>query len=167
MRYDAGFEKLCGALEGTGAFLVVADRKGRVNAMTIGWAQAGYIWGGPVLTVLVRPSRYTHGLLENASYFSVCVPAPGQLEQELAFCGSRSGREYDKIRACGLKLREGAANGVKYLDGCELVYQCGLSGKTELKRETLPADVLERYYPGQDAPHTLYFGKIIKAERPG
>jgi flavin reductase (DIM6/NTAB) family NADH-FMN oxidoreductase RutF len=165
MRYDANFDRLCGALEGGGAFLVVEDRMGRVNVMTIGWAQAGFAWGRPVLSVLVRPSRHTHALLAKADGFSVCVPRPGEMKDALAFCGSRSGRDYDKARACALKLGEGARERIKYIEGCELVYQCVLSGTAELKRETLQADISERYYPGQEAPHTLYFGSIIKAER--
>jgi flavin reductase (DIM6/NTAB) family NADH-FMN oxidoreductase RutF len=164
MKYSENFGKLCGALEGSGAFLVVENKKGRVNAMTIGWGQAGFIWGEPVLTVLVRPSRYTHSLLESATHFSVCVPRPGELAKELAFCGSRSGREYDKVRACGLTLKDGIVKGSKYLAGCALVYQCELRGTAALKRETLGPVEREQYYPGAEAPHTLFFGKIIKAE---
>ena len=165
MNYSKNFDKLCGALEGSGAFLVAENKHGRVNAMTIGWAQAGFMWGEPVLTVLVRPSRYTHALLEGATHFSVCVPRTGELSKELAFCGSKSGRDYDKVRACGMKLKDGAVKGVKYLDGCALVYQCELRGSAALKRETIGREELERYYPAADAPHTLFFGKILKAEQ--
>lgn len=165
MKYCDNFDVLCEGLEGAGAFLVVEDKKGRVNVMTIGWAQAGVIWGEPVMTVLVRPSRYTHFMLGNASHFSVCVPRSGEMKKELAFCGTKSGRDFDKIRVCAMKLKEGAVKGLKYLDGCGLVYQCGRYGTAELKRETLSAAALEKYYPGTDAPHTLYFGKIIKAEQ--
>ncbi len=165
MKYSENFGKLCGALEGNGAFLVVENKKGRVNVMTIGWAQAGFIWGEPVLTVLVRHSRYTHLLLQGAGHFSVCVPRTGELSAELAFCGSKTGRDYDKVRACGLKLKDGAAQGLKYLDGCGLVYQCELRGTVQLKRETLGRDELEKYYPGAEEPHTMFFGKILKAEQ--
>lgn len=164
MRYDENFEELCEAMEGAGAFLVVEDAKGRVNAMTIGWAQLGVIWGEPIMSVLVRPSRHTYSLLETAKYFSVCVPRRGELKKELAFCGSKSGREYDKIRACGLKLRDGAAKGLKYLDGCALVYQCELYGRTALAGEKLAPAALKKYYAPAETPHTLYFGKVIKAE---
>lgn len=164
MNYYDNFGELCGAMEGDGAFLVVEDKKGRVNVMTIGWAQAGVIWGVPILTVLVRPSRHTHSMLENAAHFSVCVPRGGGMRKELAFCGTKSGREYDKVRACALKLKEGTVKGLKYLEGCRLVYQCELYGKTDLRRETLAPAALEKYYPGHDAPHTLYFGKVLKAE---
>jgi flavin reductase (DIM6/NTAB) family NADH-FMN oxidoreductase RutF len=165
MKYCDNFEKLCEALEGAGAFLVVEDKIGRLNAMTIGWAQVGVIWGQPIMSVLVRPARHTHALLEDASHFSVCVPRRGELKKELAFCGTKSGRDYDKIRACGLKVLQGYGKKVKYLDGCELVYQCELYGKTKLERASLPAAVTGRYYPGHDEPHTLYFGKILKADK--
>lgn len=163
MRYDENFGKLCEALEGPGAFLVVEDKKGRINAMTIGWAQLGVVWGQPVMTVLVRTSRHTHSMLENASHFSVCVPRRGEMQKELAFCGAKSGRDYDKIRACGLSLKHGE-RGMKYIDGCSLVYQCELYARTEVRPETLMKAAAEKYYQGGDAPHTVYFGKIIKTE---
>ena len=162
MKYSENFGRLCEALEGSGAFLVV-ESEGRVNAMTIGWAQAGVIWGQPVMTVLVRPSRYTHRLLEKAKTFSVCVPRRGELKKELAFCGSKSGRDYDKIRACGLKVAAGEA-GVKYLEGCALVYQCEICGRTDLRDGSVAEPALGRYYPDPADLHTLYFGRIIKAE---
>ncbi|MHB0996158.1 MAG: flavin reductase family protein [Elusimicrobiales bacterium] len=164
MRYDEYFNELCGAMEGAGAFLVVEDAKGRVNTMTIGWAQLGVIWGEPIMSVLVRPSRHTYSLLETAAHFCVCVPRPGELKKELAFCGSKSGREYDKIRACGLKLKDGAGKGLKYIDGCALVYQCALYGRAALPRGGLAPEALKKYYGPAETPHTLYFGKVIKAE---
>ena len=86
MRYDDNFGKSCEALEG----------RGGSNVMTIGWTQLGVVWGEPVLSALVRLSRHTYALLEKTPYFSVCVPRRGELAKELAYCGPRSGREYDK-----------------------------------------------------------------------
>jgi flavin reductase (DIM6/NTAB) family NADH-FMN oxidoreductase RutF len=40
------------------------------NPMTIGWGSIGEIWHMPVFTVLVRPTRYTFGLMENAKDFT-------------------------------------------------------------------------------------------------
>ncbi len=165
MRYTEHFDELCEALEGAGAFLVVEDSIGRVNVMTIGWAQLGPVWGEPVLTVLVRPSRHTFALLAKASHFSVCVPRRGELKQELAFCGSKSGRDYDKARACGLKLKDGAAKGIKYIEGCGLVYQCELYGSTRLAEGDPAPAALSGFYPGAKDLHALFFGKVIKADR--
>lgn len=161
MRYDENFSKLCEALEGPGAFLVV-EKAGRVNAMTIGWAQAGVVWGQPMMTVLVRPSRHTHAMLDGAQGFTVCVPRRGELKKELAFCGSKSGREHDKIRACGLTVKSGYS-GLKYLDGCALVYFCESFARTEMKAGTVAETARGKYYPEGDL-HSVYFGRIVKAE---
>lgn len=163
MQYQERFDKLCQALEGAGAFLVVTNQKGLANIMTIGWAQAGVIWGVPVMTVFVRPSRYTHSLLAAAPNFSVCVPGAGTMTKELSFCGSKSGREYDKARACAFTLQTGVTKSIKYIAGSSLVYQCASYGHAQLKAENIPAAVREKYYSLGD-PHTLYFGKIIKVE---
>ncbi|MCM2267099.1 MAG: flavin reductase [Elusimicrobiales bacterium] len=165
MKYSEHFDKLCAALEGSGAFLVVEDHIGRINIMTIGWAQVGVVWGQPVMTVLVRPSRHTHDLMAKAAHFSVCVPRQGGMQKELAYCGSKSGRDYDKARVCGLTLKEGYGRKVKYIEGCELVYQCELYGNTGLQLDKAAPPVLSRYYPGGDDPHTVYFGRIVKAEK--
>jgi flavin reductase (DIM6/NTAB) family NADH-FMN oxidoreductase RutF len=92
------------ALAGEGVFLVVLDKNGRANSMTIGWGEVGIIWSRPVFTVLVRRSRYTYDCLLSADSFTVNVPSTGQLEEELLFCGTKSGRDLDKAAACGLTL---------------------------------------------------------------
>lgn len=161
MRYDENFPKLCEALEGSGAFLVV-ESGGKVNAMTIGWAQAGVIWGQPIMTVLVRPSRHTHSMLEGAKGFTVCVPRRGELKKELAFCGAMSGREHDKIKVCNFTVKSGPS-GLKYIDGCAQVYFCEAYGRTEMKGGTVAGPALKKYYQDGDL-HTVYFGRILKAE---
>jgi len=158
MKYSDNFDKFCKALEGSGAFLVVTRENGKTNIMTIGWAQMGYIWGKPVMTVLVRPSRYTHGLMEKAAHFTVCVPPEGKMRKELAFCGAKSGRDLDKVKECGFSLKEGR-DGAKYIAGSELVYECATLERTQVLPETLAQSVNAAYYPDGDH-HTLYFGGI-------
>lgn len=103
--YRALLDETCGQLP-KGAFLMVDG-----NPMTIGWAQFGVIWGRPVCTVFVRHSRHTHALLEKSNVFTVSVPAAGTMREALAYCGSHSGRDGDKLaglRACRC-LRRGPA----------------------------------------------------------
>ena len=123
IQYFERFEDFCKGLSGAGAFLVVQDAKGKPNPMTIGWAAMGPVWGEAVLAVLVRPSRHTHGLIGRAKVFSVNVPIDG-LRKELAFCGSRSGRDVDKVKACGLKVLPGRLPQVSVLADCGLFYEC-------------------------------------------
>ena len=69
------YDKIIKALT-NGAFLTVKDRAGNINTMSIAWATLGIAWKVPVLMVMVRPSRYTFGLIENADDFTVTFPLP-------------------------------------------------------------------------------------------
>jgi flavin reductase (DIM6/NTAB) family NADH-FMN oxidoreductase RutF len=159
--FTEGFAELCRALRDGGAFLVVQDEKGRPNAMTIGWALAGVVWGEPVMTVLVRPSRHTFGLLQKQRRFSVCVPPAGKMAEELAFCGSKSGRDCDKVKELGLKAAPGLETGVSVLEDCELFYECQTVQRSGVLKDSLEADIISGYYPQGDF-HTVYNGRILR-----
>lgn len=88
-----------------GAFLTVSHA-GRDNTMTIGWGNIGVIWNKPIFTVLVRPSRFTFGLLEASGEFTVSVPLT-DMSKALALCGSKSGRDMDKFAAAALQKLPG------------------------------------------------------------
>ena len=87
-----------------GAFLTVkAD--GDLNTMTIGWATIGFIWQKPIFMVAVRDSRHTFGIMERASDFTVSVPS-GDMKDQIMFCGTKSGRDMDKFKECGLEIMD-------------------------------------------------------------
>ena len=79
-----------------GAFLNVSDGQ-KDNTMTIGWANLGFMWKKPILTVMVRHSRYTYELIEKADCFTLSLPLSTDLKKELGICGTKSGRNVDKF----------------------------------------------------------------------
>lgn len=80
--------------------LTVRDGE-RVNAMTASWGSLGVLWNKPVLTCFVRPQRHTYSLMEKEERFSVAFMSESHRDA-LRLCGSRSGRDMDKIEASGL-----------------------------------------------------------------
>ncbi len=140
-----------------GAFLTVkcADK---INTMTIGWATIGIIWQKPILTIAVRPTRYTFSIIEQINNFTVSVPYSG-MKEELNFCGTRSGRDYDKFKKCNLKMldSEKVASPIIQLEG--LHFECRIVFKTTIDPINL-VEVYEKHYPKKDY-HTFYFGEII------
>jgi flavin reductase (DIM6/NTAB) family NADH-FMN oxidoreductase RutF len=142
-----------------GAFLTVRDRRGRVNTMTIGWGSLGYMWSRPILTVLVRPSRYTYELIEDAEDFTVSLPLAGRLTEALELCGSRSGRDLDKFAAFGLTAVPGRTVKSPVIGGCDLYYECSLLQKQTLDPVLTAPSVRRDCYPDGDL-HTLYFGLV-------
>lgn len=147
-------------LNGDGAFLMALDADGRPNAMTIGWIQIGTIWARPVCLVLVRPSRYTHGCIEHSGAFTVNVPL-GTMKDELAFCGSRSGRDVNKLAKLRLRTEPARKVPVPLLAGCSVGYECRVVARTTLVPDgILDEQIRAKYYPRGDL-HTLFFGEIV------
>jgi flavin reductase (DIM6/NTAB) family NADH-FMN oxidoreductase RutF len=130
--------------------------------MTIGWATLGLVWGEPVLTVFVRPSRFTAPLLEQARRFSVNVPI-GRMQHELEFCGTHSGRDTAKIDRAGLATAEGVWGDLTILPGCDLIYECEIVQRLEFQPQAMPRELKGMFYGAGDY-HRCYFGKVLRAQ---
>jgi flavin reductase (DIM6/NTAB) family NADH-FMN oxidoreductase RutF len=143
-------------LSNGGAFLTVAA-EGGLNTMTIGWAQLGIIWGRPVLSVMVRISRHTYGLIEKAPDFTVSVPWV-DMKKELAFCGSKSGRDLDKFKELDLKTAPARSVATPILQCPGLHYECRILLKTPMDPRLMDSSI-EKVYPKKDY-HTIYYGQI-------
>lgn len=141
-----------------GAFLTV-EAGDEVNTMTIGWATIGYIWEKPIMMVAVRPSRHTFSLIEKTDTFTVSIPAE-DMSDELTFCGTRSGRSYDKFAKCNLKLAPGQTVAGPIIDVPGLHYECKIVYKSAMNPAFLDGAYDQRVYPAKDY-HTLYFGEIV------
>jgi len=141
-----------------GLLLVAADGQGRPNAMTIGWGSLGVIWGKPIFTVLVRPSRFTYGHLEASDSFTVCVPSP-EFYKAVSFCGTRSGRDQDKFEACGLNPLPSTHISAPGIEGCPLIYECQTVHTNDVLPATLAPSIQASAYGGGDF-HRIYYGQI-------
>lgn len=142
-----------------GLLLVSIGRDGKPNVMTIGWGLLGILWRMPVFMVAVRPSRYTHKLLEEIGDFTVNIPRE-DMDKVLDFCGSVSGRDHDKFKELGLKTAPGKRGKAPIISDCIIHYECRVIGKTEVEPSKLSKVVLSSCYLAGDY-HALYFGGIL------
>ncbi|MFH1609525.1 MAG: flavin reductase, partial [Candidatus Bipolaricaulota bacterium] len=85
----------------------------------------------------------------------------GTMKEELAFCGSRSGREVDKFAELGLQTEPAKEVPVPLLTGCAVAYECRVVARTTLVPDgILDERIRTKYYPRGDL-HTLFFGEIV------
>ena len=141
-----------------GAFLTVGN-EGKINPMTIGWGQIGISQGKPVFAVMVRPSRYSFSLLKENPVFTVSIPKDDSLKEAIAFCGSKSGRDFDKIKECKLKTIDSEEINVPGISGCE-IYECRVLYKTEMNIDETDSECNEKWYKNGDY-HTIYTAEIL------
>ncbi|MEG6585342.1 flavin reductase family protein [Dendrosporobacter sp. 1207_IL3150] len=141
-----------------GAFLTTAA-DGEVNTMTIAWGSIGFIWAKPVFMVMVRPSRHTYNLIEKSGEFTVSIPLK-DMQQALAICGTKSGRDMDKFAAAGLTTLAGQKLATPVIANCGLHFECKIVYKQAMTDENLDSEINAKKYSTGDY-HTLYFGEIV------
>lgn len=141
-----------------GAFLTVLAGDD-LNVMTIGWASLGFIWGKSIMTITVRPTRHTFGIIERALDFTVSVPLSG-MEKELEYCGTHSGRDGDKFKKGGLEIFPSIKAHTPIIALPGIHYECRIVFKSAMNPKNLTEDY-KHLYPQKDF-HTLYFGEIFE-----
>ncbi len=141
--------------------LLTAGDKAACNTMTIGWGGLGTLWRKPVCTVYVRPSRHTFQFMENHDYFTVSF-LPADRKDALTLCGTKSGRDTDKVAACGLTLCYGAGD-APFFDEAELVLVCRKLYAQDMQPElVIDAEAAAPLYPEGDW-HRVYIGEVVEA----
>ena len=139
--------------------LITAGTGEKCNTMTASWGGLGVIWGAPAATCYIRPQRYTKEFVDREEYFTLAF-FPEEYRKQLSLCGSKSGRDVDKVKECGFTVKT-AACGAPYFEEAELVLVCRKRFAQEMDPNNMPQEIREKWYPQQDY-HTLYIGEIVE-----
>ena len=142
--------------------LITAGTAERCNTMTASWGGLGVLWQKNVATVYIRPQRYTYEFVEREPYFTLSFFGAGH-RKELALCGSKSGRDVNKLEACGFTVETGAG-GAPYIAQAELVLVCRKLYWQDLDPNHFLYQEVHDEYPGKDY-HRMYIGEIEEAYR--
>jgi len=148
-------------LIGRNWMLVTAGARDKFNTMTASWGGIGWLWNRPVAFVFVRPERYTHDFLERESRLTLSF-YPEEHRPILQFCGTRSGRDVDKVKETGLTpvaLESGAMTFAQ----ARLTLDCRkLFGSPMSAADFVDRTILEKWYgnkPGGSL-HDVYVVEI-------
>lgn len=144
-----------GALEFRPArdWMLIGARDGEgENLMTASWGGFGFAWGRPIALCLIRPERYTHGLLLRERRLSLSF-LPKEYREAMRLCGTVSGREGNKSFRAGLHCaRKGE---IPYPEEADTVLLCRVLYAEGMKREGFcDASLLPRFY-AEGGLHTL------------
>ncbi len=161
VRFTDFFAQTIQRMREDGLLLVSTDKDGKPNVMTIGWGTIGCIWSRPVFIVLVRPSRYTYGRLEQVSDFTVNVP-PKEISEAVGICGTVSGRNCNKFEEAHLTPIPSREVRSPIIQECVVHYECRTLHRNDLAPEALAQAVREEFYSSGDF-HRVYFGEIVAA----
>ena len=162
--WDYAGEILAGVEKGA---LLTTCAEGKVNTMTIGWGHLGVEWSKPVFVAYVRQSRHTKGMLDQGGEFTVNIPLGSVDKKILGLCGTKSGRDMDKIQELGLTLVPGQTVSVPAIAELPLTLECKVIYQQDQDLSALESGYRERSYPAGTAEennfHTAYYGQITAA----
>ena len=155
--------QICEAMKS--GILLTTGNGHTLNTMTIGWGSIGIEWGKPVFTAYVRDSRYTRELLDQYGEFTVNIPLGKADKTAISLCGTKSGREVDKIRELGLTPEEPEVISVPGIREFPLTLECRVIFRNIQDESRLPENIQSRYYSAINAKdyHIAYYGEILNA----
>jgi flavin reductase (DIM6/NTAB) family NADH-FMN oxidoreductase RutF len=116
----------------------------KTNLITIAWI--GSICSDPpMLSISVRPERYSYGIIQSTQEFVVNIPSLAQAKIT-DWCGMKSGRNVDKFAETG--LTPAPALKVK----CPIVLECPIN---------IECQVLQSLHLGS---HTMFLAEVVAVQ---
>ncbi len=141
--------------------ITAGTRERGYNAMTAGWGHLGAIWGHgrglPTSVIFIRPQRYTKEFVDREALYTLSFFSE-EYRKHLAYLGTHSGRNEDKIAKVGLTPVFG--DGCTWFAEAGLVLVCRKLYRAPLVKEGfVDGEIVEYNYPERDF-HDMYVGEI-------
>ncbi len=143
--------------------LVTAGTMEDFNTMTASWGHLGILWNLPMAIAYIRPQRHTYGFANKYGDYTLSFFTEAY-RPILQFCGTRSGRDTDKIAETGLTPLETGRGNVIFQEA-RLVLECRKVYEDDLKKKNfLDPAIARKNYPKNDF-HRFYMGEIVSVFR--
>ncbi|MDF2656405.1 MAG: putative flavoredoxin [Bacillota bacterium] len=152
--------------------LLTTKSEDKVNAMTISWGTLGIEWSKPIFTVFVRENRFTKHQLDQNPEFTINIPYGDFDKKILGICGTKSGRQTDKIKELNLTLEASDSISVPAIRELPLTLECKVVYQQKQEKDAIieeyrnacyPQDVDSSYHGANKDFHTAYYGEIVRA----
>ena len=140
------------------ALIIVGDTE-KNNAMTISWGGMGVLWNKNVVTLYVRPTRYSDQFLKDNDTFSLAFFSEDK-KDILKFCGRKSGRDVNKVKE--LNLTPIKLDNALSFEEADLVFTCKKIYTAKFEPENfLDPSIHKNYSSSLKDYHNIYIGEIL------
>lgn len=138
--------------------LITAGNAEKANMMTASWGGAGVLYNKPVAICFINPARYTYGIMEKSSTFTLTF-YPQEYKDVLQYCGTKSGRDEDKIKGSGLTPVYTENGAVAFSQACVII-ECRKMLSQSLMLDSIENEE-ERNKRAMQPMHKMYIGEIL------
>jgi flavin reductase (DIM6/NTAB) family NADH-FMN oxidoreductase RutF len=136
----------------------VASDKSNWNTMTASWGSLGVLWGKNVAFVFIRPQRHTVGFANANPLFTMSF-FDKSYRKALAFCGDKSGRDFDKAAETGLTPVEFKDGTISFKEAKEAITCRKIYTHDFDPAKFLDPSIGADCYPNKDY-HRMFIGEI-------
>jgi len=139
-------------------FLITAGNGENYNTMTASWGFMGVMWGTPSILCAVRTNRHTFKFMEDSDIYTISF-FDESYRNTLNFCGTKSGRDYDKAKETGLTPIE--IDGAVTFEQAKRVFVCKKRYSEIMNQESFTEKSTYDKWYSTDPMHKQYIGEII------
>jgi len=104
----------------------------------------------PLLTISPRSEMYSYKLIQELGEFVINFPTV-QMIREMEYCGTHTGVEVDKWKACGFTAIPGKVVRVPLIAECPVNFECTVEKELRFKRSD-----------GSEGEHVMVIGRIVQ-----
>ena len=134
-----------------------AKADGSTNTMTAAWGGLGWLWERPVAFIFVRQTRYTKEFIDESGKVSLSFLGMG-FRKQLAYLGSASGRDEDKIAKSGLNIVD--KDGIPFVEEARLAIFGHVIASELIPMESFMDDTIAKNHYADKNLHTMYVVQI-------
>lgn len=129
------------------ALVSCVDKNGIPNVITIAWFMRTS-FEPPLIAISIGHKRYSHQLIKDTKEFVIAFPKQNMKEIAI-YCGSKSGRDVNKIKDAKIKTRKAKKIRPPLIEGCTVNFECKVINELET------------------GDHTIFIGEIVAAHLEG
>jgi len=122
------------------ALAIVKVDDNKFNLITIEWFMRTSL-KPPMFAISIGHSRFSYECLQKYRFFNLCFPSK-ELAKETLLCGTKSGRDIDKLKVTGLKWLKGKLAQLPILKDAVANFECEIT--TQIK----------------SGDHTIFVGEV-------
>ena len=148
-------------LIGSDWMLITAGDKNSFNTMTASWGGLGVLWNKNVCFIFIRPNRYTYEFVEKFETFTLSF-FNEDMKDALKICGSKSGRDIDKVSEAGITPVYTESGSVSFQEA-RLIIECRKLYLQDINPEFFLDPEIDKNYPNKDY-HRMYVGEVLSCQ---
>lgn len=138
--------------------LITAGNSSKFNMMTASWGGIGVLYNKPVAICFINPARYTYQIIEDSDTYTLTFYTEAYRDA-LKYCGSRSGRDEDKVKGSGLTPLQTQDGSMAFREAW-MIIEC-----RKLVSQSISLDAIdnsaEKARRASQPMHKMYIGEIL------